>query len=248
MITLKSKREIEMIRASAKILKLVLSELEKMIRPGISTEELNREAHKIITEKGGKPSFLGYRGFPASICTSINEEVVHGIPSKDRILKSGDLISVDCGVCFEGYHADAARTWPVGAVDEESRDLIRVTQESLVNSLQTAIQPGARLGDLSHAIQTYVESNGFSVVRDYVGHGIGRELHEEPAVPNYGKPKRGIVLEPGLVLAIEPMVNAGGPGVKLSDNAWTVVTEDGELSSHYEETVLITPNGYEVLT
>ena len=248
MITLKSKREIEMIRASAKILKAVLSELEKLVRPGISTEDLDKVAHRMITESGAKPSFVGYRGFPASICASINDEVVHGIPSKHRVLKEGDIVSIDCGVYLGGYHADAARTVPVGKVSEEAEELIRVTRDSVFKSLKDAVKPGAKMGDLSHAIQSYVESNGFSVVRDYVGHGIGRELHEEPAVPNYGKPNRGITLEPGLVLAIEPMVNAGGPEVRVKEDAWTVVTEDGEISSHHEETVVITPNGYEILT
>jgi methionyl aminopeptidase len=248
MIMLKSQREIEKIRASSRILKSVLSELVKLVRPGITTEELDKAAYRLITESGAKPSFLGYRGFPGSICASINEEVVHGIPSKSRVLKEGDILSLDCGVYLDGYHSDAARTVPVGKVSEEARELIQVTQDSLFKGLEEAVKPGAKIGDLSSAIQSYVESNGYSVVRDYVGHGIGRELHEEPAVPNYGKPGRGITLEPGLVIAIEPMVNAGGPEVRVKEDAWTVVTEDGELSSHHEETVVITPHGYEILT
>ena len=248
MIALKSKREIGMIRASAEILKIVHSKLEKLIKPGITTAELDKTAYEVITGKGGKPSFLGYRGYPASICASVNNEVVHGIPSKSRVLEEGDIISLDCGVFYNGFHADSTRTWPVGQVSIEARELMKVTQQAVKKALDEAVKPGAKLGDLSHAIQVYAESNGYSPVKDYVGHGIGRDLHEEPAVPNYGTPKRGVTLEPGLVIAIEPMFNAGGPEVRVLDNAWTVVTEDGELSSHYEETVAITEKGYEILT
>jgi len=248
MITLKSKREIDLIRSSAKILRSVLLELEKLVKPGITTDDLDQAAYRMITESGAKPSFLGYRGFPGSICASINDEVVHGIPSKKRVLKEGDILSLDCGVYLDGFHSDAARTVPVGQVSEEALELIRVTRDSLLKSLKDTVKPGAKMGDLSAAIQSYAESNGFSVVRDYVGHGIGRELHEEPAVPNYGRPNRGITLEPGLVLAIEPMINAGGPEVRVKEDAWTVVTEDGEISAHHEDTVVITPSGYEVLT
>jgi len=248
MIALKSKREIELIRASAKILKFVHSELNGLVKPGITTAKLDEVAHRIITEEGAKPSFLKYRGFPASICTSINSEVVHGIPSHKRILEEGDIISIDCGVCYNGYHADAARTLPVGKISDEASELVDVTQEALKRALADEVKPGARLGDLSHAIQAYAESNGFSVVRDYVGHGIGKELHEEPSVPNYGAPHRGVVLEPGLVLAIEPMFNAGSYEVRVLGNAWTVVTDDGELSAHYEDTIAITEKGYEILT
>ena len=248
MIQLKSKREIEKIRTSAKILKFVLSELGKAVKPGITTEDLDKLAHRLITEKGAKPSFLGYRGFPGSVCTSVNDEVVHGIPSKNCKLIEGDIVSVDCGVYYDGFHADSARTIPVGKVSSEAKELIEVTKDSLYKALEDVVKPGAKMGDLSHAIQSYAESNGYTIVRDYVGHGIGRELHEEPAVPNYGIPKRGLTLEPGLVLAIEPMLNAGGPEVRVKEDAWTVVTEDGELSSHHEDVVVITESGYEKLT
>ena len=248
MVTLKSKREIEMMRASGGILKFVLEELEKKVQPGVSTAELDELAYKLITDRGAKPSFLKYRGFPASICASVNSEVVHGIPSKKRILDEGDIVSIDCGVLLNGYHADAARTWPVGQVNEEAEELIDITRKAIVRSLEGVIKPGAKLGDLSNAIQAYAESNGYSVVKDYVGHGIGRELHEEPSVPNYGTPGRGVTLEQGLVIAIEPMFNVGGSGVRVLDNAWTVVTDDGELSAHHEETVAITGKGYEILT
>jgi len=247
-IQLKSKREIEKIRTSAKILKFVLSELGKAVKPGITTEDLDKLAHRLITEKGAKPSFLGYRGFPGSVCTSVNDEVVHGIPSKSCKLKEGDIVSVDCGVYYDGFHADSARTIPVGKVSSEAKELIEATKDSLYKALDDTVKPGAKMGDLSHAIQSYAESNGYTIVRDYVGHGIGRELHEEPAVPNYGASKRGLTLEPGLVLAIEPMLNAGGPEVRVKEDAWTVVTEDGELSSHHEDVVVITENGYEKLT
>ena len=236
-------------RASAKILSYVHSQLKEAVRPGVSTGELDDIARKIIVdERGAKPSFLGYRGFPGSICASINSEVVHGIPSKKVILKEGDIISLDCGVYLDGFHSDAARTWPVGKISEEAELLIQVTKDSVLKSIKEVVRPGAKIGDLSHAIQTYAESNGFSVVKDYVGHGIGRELHEEPAVPNYGQPGRGMTLEPGLVIAIEPMLNAGSEDVRVLEDAWTVETDDSELSAHYEETVAITEKGYEILT
>jgi methionyl aminopeptidase len=248
-VTLKSKRELDKMRASAKILSYVHSQLKEAVRPGISTGELDDIARKIIVdERGAKPSFLGYRGFPGSICASINSEVVHGIPSKKVVLKEGDIISLDCGVYLDGFHSDAARTWPVGKISEEAELLIQVTKDSVHKSIKEVVRPGAKLGDLSHAIQTYAESNGFSVVKDYVGHGIGRELHEEPAVPNYGQPGRGMTLEPGLVIAIEPMLNAGSEDVRVLEDAWTVETDDNELSAHYEETVAITEKGYEILT
>lgn len=247
MISLKSKREIEIMREGGKILATVLSELKRYIKPGLRTIDIDRKAAVLIREKGGEPAFKGYRGYPANICTSVNEEVVHGIPS-DRRLKEGDILSVDVGVKYLGYFTDAARTWPVGSVPGEVRELIHVTRASLYEAALEKLKPGLKLGDVSHAIQRFVESHRFGVVRDFVGHGIGRALHEEPQVPNFGKPGRGIKLEPGLVIAVEPMVTQGDYHVVILDDAWTVVTQDGRLSSHHEDTIAIAESGPEFLT
>ena len=247
MITLKSAREIGLMRSSAQILKIVLLELEKNVRDGISTKELDDIAESVIRDHKALPSFKNYHGFPASICTSINEEVVHGIPSKDRVLKNGDIISVDVGVKFEGYHSDAARTWAVGNISEKAKKLIEVTEASFFKGIDI-IKPGSRLGDLSSTIQDYVEKHNFSVVRDFVGHGIGSNLHEEPQIPNFGTKNTGSILENGMTLAIEPMVNAGTWKVRILENNWTVVTQDNALSAHYENTVAIIEGNVEVLT
>ena len=223
-----------------------LKYLKAFIREGITTEELDRLAEEYIKRHGGIPAFKGYRGYPRSLCVSVNEEVVHGIPGK-RKLKEGDIVSLDLGVLMDGYYGDAAITVPVGKVSELARKLIKVTEEALYRGIEMA-RPGNRLSDISHAIQTHVEKAGFSVVREFVGHGIGKQLHEEPQVPNFGPPNRGPRLEPGMVLAIEPMVNTGTWEVRILPNGWTVVTADGGLSAHFEHTVAITDNGPEILT
>ncbi len=247
MITIKSKSEIEKMRLAGKITGDALKLLEQHIKPGVSTEELDRIAHRFFTSKGATPSFLNYGGFPKSICSSKNEKVVHGIPSKKDILEEGDIISIDVGACIKGYHGDAARTFAVGKISEEAQRLIDVTKESFFKGIKYAVH-GNKLGDVSATIQEYVEKNGFSVVRDLVGHGIGKNLHEDPSVPNFGHKGRGVKLAAGMTLAIEPMVNAGGHEVLVLEDDWTVVSADGSLSAHYENTVLITPNECEILT
>jgi methionyl aminopeptidase len=247
MIIIKSDSEIEFMRHAGKVVGETLAKLEEVIRPGITTAELDRVAEEYIKEQGAKPSFKGYYGFPASICTSLNKEVVHGIPSKDVVLMEGDIISVDCGAILNGYQGDAARTFTVGKVSSEAQKLIDVTKESFFKGVEKALV-GNRLTDISAAVQVYVESCGFSVVRDYVGHGIGRDMHEDPEVPNYGRPGRGPKLMHGMVLAIEPMVNIGMYNVRVESNDWTVETVDGSLSAHYENTVAILKDGPEILT
>lgn len=246
-INIKTEKEIELMQESGRILALVLKELETYIKPGITTLDIDKKCYEIIRGYGCIPSFLNYNGFPASICVSINDEVVHGIPDKNHILKEGDIVSLDCGVIYEGYHSDAARTVPVGEISEEARKLIEVTKQSFFEGIKYA-KAGHHLHEISEAIQAYVESFGFSVVRDLVGHGIGRNLHEEPQVPNFKQRNRGPKLAPGMTLAIEPMVNAGRYDVYWADNDWTVLTDDGSLSAHYENTVLITENEPKILT
>ncbi|RKY49024.1 MAG: type I methionyl aminopeptidase [Candidatus Neomarinimicrobiota bacterium] len=246
MIYIKTEEEIEKIRDSCRIAYRTVMMLGKYIKPGIKTSELNSIAEDFILKNGARPAFKGYKGYPATICTSINEEVVHGIPG-DRKLKEGDIISVDIGTCRNGYYGDVAFTFPVGEVDDEKKRLMDVTRESLYKGIEKAA-PGNRLSDISHAIQSYVEANGFSVVRSLVGHGIGRNLHESPEVPNYGAPGMGPELKPGMCLAIEPMVNAGMYEVYTLDDGWTVVTLDGRPSAHFEHTVAITENGPVILT
>ncbi len=246
MIYLKSQREIEKIRRSCQLVAQTLEALKGLISPGVTTEELDRFAEEFIRERGGIPAFKGYRGYPKTLCVSVNEEVVHGIPDKRR-LKEGDIVSLDLGVVIDGYYGDAAITVAVGEVSEVAKRLIKVTEEALYKGIEQA-RPGNRLTDISHVIQRHVEEAGFSVVREFVGHGIGRQLHEEPQVPNFGPPNRGPLLEVGMVLAIEPMVNAGTWQVRISKNGWTVVTADGSLSAHFEHTVAITSNGPEILT
>ena len=247
MITIKSAQQIEKMRASARITRDALLLLEKHVKPGVTTAQLNKIAHDFILSKGAKPNFLNYGGFPASICTSVNDVVVHGIPEKGRVLKEGDIISIDMGAVLDGFHSDAARTFPVGKISPEAQRLIDVTKESFFRGIEK-LKHGAELGDVSFAIQSFVEDNGFSVVRDLVGHGIGRELHEDPSVPNFGKAGKGVKLAAGMTLAIEPMVNAGEYEDSVLVDVWTVVTDDGSLSAHYENTVLVTKDGYEILT
>lgn len=247
MITIKSKTEIEKMRVAGKITGLTLVEVSKHIRPGVSTAELDKIARDFIKRQGATPSFLNYNGYPANICASVNDAVVHGIPSKDIILKEGDIISIDVGAYKDGYHGDAARTYGVGKISDEAARLIAVTKQSFFEGIKNAVH-GAKLGDISAAIQEYVEDNGYSVVRDLVGHGIGKKMHEDPSVPNFGHYGRGVKLASGMTLAIEPMVNVGEYDVVVLDDDWTVVTEDGSLSAHYENTVLITKGKPEILT
>ncbi|MFC4183952.1 type I methionyl aminopeptidase [Saccharococcus thermophilus] len=246
MIICKTPREIEIMREAGKIVALTRKELEKHIRPGITTKELDAIAEEVIRQHGAIPSFKGYNGFPGSICASVNEELVHGIPG-DRVLKEGDIISIDVGAQYNGYHADSAWTYPVGEIAAETKKLLEVTEKSLYIGLEEA-KPGARLSNISHAIQTYVESHHFSIVREYVGHGIGQDLHEDPQIPHYGPPNKGPRLKPGMTLCIEPMVNAGSRYVKTLADNWTVVTVDGKMCAHFEHTIAITENGYEILT
>lgn len=246
-ISVKSEKEIELMRESGRILANVLEEIKAFVEPGISTLEIDRKCRDIIKGYDCIPSFLDYNGYPASICVSINSEVVHGIPTKDKILKYGDIVSLDCGVIYKGFHSDAARTLPVGEISKEAQKLIDVTKQSFYEGIKFA-KEGHHLNEISEAIQTYVESFGFSIVRDLVGHGIGRNLHEEPQIPNFKQKRRGPKLEAGMTLAIEPMVNAGRYDVYWEDDDWTVVTDDGSLSAHYENTVLITNGEPELFT
>ena len=247
MIILKSPREIALMRAAGHILAEAMQRLHALVKPGISTAEIDREVEDFILNRGAKPAFKGYRGFPATVCTSINEEVVHGIPSPQRRLKEGDIIGLDLGCVVDGYHADCALTLAVGEVPPRVQELLDVTRESLDRAVDQC-RPGRRLGDISHAVQEHVERHGFSVVRQFVGHGIGRELHEDPQVPNFGEPGRGLVLKPGMVLAVEPMVTMGSWEVRILPDRWTAVTEDGSWAAHFEHTVAISENGPDVLT
>jgi len=246
MVYLRDRREIEAIRVAAQLVARTLDMLGREIRPGVTTAALDRLAETFIRDHGGRPAFKGYRGFPATICPSVNEEVVHAIPGPRR-LDDGDMVGVDVGVEMNGYYGDSARTFAVGEASAEVRRLMQVTHEALLEGVARA-RGGNRVGDISHAIQTHVEHHGFSIVRSLVGHGIGREMHEEPQVPNFGLPDRGPRLMIGQVLAIEPMVNAGGPEVVTQPDGWTVVTKDGSLSAHFEHTVALGPNGPEILS
>lgn len=246
-VTVKNKHEIELMREAGNILAIVHEKLAKLIEPGITTKELDNYADKYIREFGCIPSFLNYNGYPASLCVSVNDEVVHGIPSKKRKLCEGDIVSLDCGVIYEGYHSDSARTYPVGNISEEAQRLIDVTKQSFFEGIKFA-KAGNHLYDISKAIQQYVEMNGFSVVRDLVGHGIGTKLHEEPEVPNFRQRFRGMKLQAGMTLAVEPMINMGTWEVEWLDDDWTVVSADNSLSAHYENTILITKDGCEILS
>jgi methionyl aminopeptidase len=246
MVILRRPDEIEKIRASNRIVAEILLDLKRMIKPGVTTIELDRYSEEISVKRGALPAFKGYKGYPFSLCVSVNEEVVHGMPS-ERMLNDGDIVSLDFGVFYHGYCGDAAITVAVGQVSEKVAKLLRVTEEGLYDGIGEA-RKGNRLGDISAAVQKRVEANGFSVVRDFVGHGIGRNLHEEPQIPNYGVRGRGIELKSGMVLAIEPMVNEGTHRVKVLADGWTVITEDGKLSAHFEHSVVITDNGPDILS
>ena len=246
-VTIKTAREIELMREAGRLLELVHDELAKAIRPGISTWDIDHLGEELIRSYGCVPNFLHYNGYPASICVSVNDEVVHGIPHKDHIIQEGDIVSLDAGLIYKGYHSDAARTHAVGEISPEAQQLIDVTRQSFFEGIKYA-KPGYRVSDIGHAIQEYVESHGFSVVRAYEGHGVGAKLHEEPEIPNFGEPGHGPRLVKGMTLAIEPMVNAGTWDVDVLDNDWTAVTSDGKLSAHYENTVLITDGEPEILT
>ena len=245
-IIIKSHREIEHLRRSNAIVAEVFQELKKVIEPGITTKELDQMTEKIILSRGAIPAFKGYRGFPASLCASINEEVVHGIPGQRR-LKEADIVSLDVGVNLNGYFGDGAISFPIGEVDPEAKRLLEVTEKALYIGIEKA-KAGNRLFDISYAIQSWVEEHGFSVVRDFVGHGIGRDLHEEPQIPNFGSPHQGPRLEKGMVLALEPMVNEGTFEVKILSDGWTVITADGKRSAHFEHTIAITESGAEILS
>lgn len=245
-IILRLPDEIEKARASNRLVAEVLSRLKERIKPGVKTKDLDKFAEEIAEKRGAKPAFKGYRGYPHSLCISINEEVVHGMPSK-RVLQEGDIVSLDFGIYYQGFYGDSAITLPVGKVSEKALRLMQVTERSLYAGIEQA-RAGNRLGDISAAVQTVVEDAGFSVVRDFVGHGIGRNLHEEPQIPNFGKKGRGIELKSGMILAIEPMVNEGEYKVRVLADGWTVVTRDGSLSAHFEHSVVITDNGPDILS
>lgn len=247
MIKIKSQEEIDLMREAGRITRDTLKVVENSIRVGISTKELDKIAYDYIKSQGATPSFKNYGGFPGSICASVNDTIVHGIPSNNIILKEGDIISIDCGAKFKGYHGDAARTFPVGKIDAKVKKLIKVTEQSFFEGIKD-LKSGAFVGDISHRIQTFVEKNGYSIVRELVGHGVGSHLHEDPMVPNYGKAGSGPRLNANAVIAIEPMVNMGDKNVVFMSDGWTCKTRDGLPSAHYENTVLITESGVEILT
>ena len=247
MITIKSPIEIELMRKANQIVRDTLDMLQDVIKEGMTTAQLDRIAHDYIVKCDAKPSFLGYGGFPASICTSINEQVVHGIPSANTVIKEGDIVSVDCGSIYKGYNGDAARTFEIGKVSEEKHKLVEVTKQSFFEGVKI-LKEGVRLGDLGYAIQSYAESFGYGVVRDLVGHGIGKEMHEDPQVPNYGRQGHGMRLKKNMTIAIEPMINMGTHRVYQLNDGWTIVTADNMPSAHYENTVLITEEGVEILS
>lgn len=246
MIVTKDQREIELMREAGRVVGLVHVKLRDFIRPGITTKEISDYCEKIIREQGCTPSFLNLYGFPGAVCTSINEEVVHGIPG-NRILKDGDIISVDVGACYKGYHGDSAWTYAVGNISEEAQKLMKITEEALYAGL-AMVKPGNRLSDISHAVQVYLEDNDCSTPRDYTGHGIGQEVHEDPTVPNYGAAGKGPRLKAGMALAIEPMAHLGGMETETLNDGWCVVTKDRSLAAHYEHTIVITHDGYEIIT
>ena len=246
MITLKSAREIELMRRAGKITAAARALAGEMVKPGVTTQEIDKAVYRFIRSQGAEPSFLNYNGYPASICISVNDEIIHGIPGK-RVLKEGDIVSVDVGAYIGGYHGDCAATYACGKISDEAQRLIDVTKQSFFEGIRHA-REGGRLSDVSHAIQEYVEANGFSVVREYVGHGIGRNMHESPEVPNFGVAGHGPKLLRGMTLAVEPMVNAGTAAIKQMSDGWTVKTRDGKYAAHYENTILITPDEPELLT
>jgi len=245
-IKIKSPQEIDILRKAGKILSLIIKQVGSSLTAGMTTKDIDAKAFALMQQYDVKPAFKGYRGFPASACISVNETVVHGIPSQ-RIIRNGDIVSVDLGIIYEGYYSDTAITVPIGPVNPQNKKLLEVTEAALYKGIEQA-RPGGFLSDISHAVQTYVELQGYSVVRDFVGHGIGKQLHEDPEIPNYGSAGHGPVLKEGMVLAIEPMVNSGTHRTKILSDGWTVVTEDGKTSAHFEHCILITSNGAEILT
>jgi methionyl aminopeptidase len=247
LIILRSHAEIEKIRNSCRIVAGILQKLSRRVHPGVTTWDLNAFSEELAKKEDAKPAFRGYHGYPFALCTSVNEEVVHGMPSKHRRLKEGDIVSLDFGVVVDNYYGDSAITVPVGHISDEATRLCTVTEESLYRGISQAVA-GNRLSDISHAIQEFVEERGFSVVREFVGHGIGQHLHESPQIPNYGPPGKGVRLKPGMVLAIEPMINSGAPEVEILEDQWTAVTLDRKLSAHFEHTIVVTENGPEILT
>ena len=246
MIAIKNERELALMRKAGRITAAARALAGEMVRPGVTTKQIDKAVHDYIVSQGARPSFLHYNGYPASACISVNQTVIHGIPG-GYTLKDGDIVSIDVGACYEGFHGDCAATFACGSISAEAEKLIEVTKQSFFEGIRFA-KRGHRVSDISHAIQTYVESNGFSVVRSFVGHGVGAQLHEEPEVPNFGPAGRGPRMLPGMTLAIEPMVNMGTPDVRILKDRWTVVTTDGALSAHYENTVLITDGEPEILT
>lgn len=246
-VEIKSEREIELMREAGRILALTHEELKKAVRPGISTGELDKIGEEFIRSQGCIPSFLNYNGYPASVCISVNNEVVHGIPSFKRILQDGDIVSLDCGVIYKGYHSDSARTYGVGSISPEAEKLIEVTKQSFFEGFKAA-KAGAHISDISIAVYDYIKTRGYSSVRDLVGHGVGAHLHEDPEVPNFPTGRKGVKLRPGMTIAVEPMINIGGFEVEWLDDEWTVVTRDGSLSAHYENTILITDGEPEILS
>ena len=247
MVNLKTSRELRLMREAGKISQEALLKAGEAVKPGVTTYELDKIVRTTIEKAGAVPSFLGYGGFPASACISVNNVVIHGIPSKKQILKEGDIVSIDAGALYEGFNGDNAWTFPCGKISEEAQKLLDATRESLFEAIKMA-QPGNRLGDIGSAVQRYVEARNYSVVREFVGHGVGAKLHEDPSVPNYGTPGRGVRLLPGMTIAIEPMVNAGSHQVTVLGDGWTTVTRDGKLSAHFEHTIAITPDGPVILT
>ena len=247
MIIIKSPREIELMKKAGEVVGKVFLALEGNIKPGMSTQDVADIAEKVIRANKAYPTFLNYSGFPGAVCVSVNEEIVHGIPSKKRILRDGDIVSVDVGATLDGYIGDACRTYPVGICKESALRLIEVTKQSFFEGCKL-VRPGVHLGDVSHAIQAYVESNGYSVIRDYTGHGVGSHLHEDPYIPNYGPAGSGPILKEGMCLAIEPMVNEGHFALRVMKDGWTAKTRDGKLSCHYENSIVVTKDGYEILT
>ncbi len=247
MIIIKSNREIELIRNAGRVVALCLDAMKKEIKPGVSTMHLNDVCEKIILENGCIPSCKGYEGFPCTICASVNEVVVHGIPSKKQILKNGDIVTVDLVASYKGYHGDSAYTFPVGQISPKAEELLRVTKEALYKGLEQ-VKPGNYLGDVSHAIEDYVRPYKYGIIEEFTGHGIGKEMHEEPVILNYGEAKTGPILKEGMVLAIEPMISAGSNHARILKDGWTAVTKDKSLAAHFEHTVVVTKDGYEILT
>ncbi|MBR3781515.1 MAG: type I methionyl aminopeptidase [Clostridia bacterium] len=247
MIVLKTTRELSLMKEACVIAAGALKAAGEAVEPGVSTEEINRIAHNFITKSGAIPTFKGYSGYPAATCISINDEVIHGIPSKKRIIKAGDIVSIDVGATFNGYVGDNAATFAAGDISPEAQRLCDTTRESLYEGIKAAVA-GGRIGDIGSTIQRYCEERGFSVVREYTGHGVGKQMHEDPSVPNFGTPGRGVRLLPGMTIAIEPMINMGGAGIRQLPDGWTIKTKDGSLSAHFEHTIAITSNGPVILT